>query len=87
MELIFGAVSVFLSPRQVHALIELMKGLSSPDSVDNSNVCPRSRCAEKPMEASDFQRVERDLQQQLRLLPSTHGAGLQFSKGWSTAPL
>ncbi|XP_046401930.1 autophagy-related protein 2 homolog B isoform X2 [Ischnura elegans] len=87
LEVNFGSVAVFLSPRQVHTLMELMKGLSSPDSLDNSNVCPRSRCAEKPMEASDFQRVERDLQQQLRLFPMAQGTGLQFSKGWSTSPL
>ncbi|XP_071454260.1 autophagy-related protein 2 homolog A [Hetaerina americana] len=87
LEVNFGSVAVFLSPRQVHTLIELMKGLSSPDSLDDSNMCPRSRCAEKPMEASDFQRVERDLQQQLRLFPMTQVVGLQFTKGWSTSPL
>lgn len=51
---------MFLSPRQLHVLLELAHGLASPDLEDVSNVVPR-RYAEKPMASSDFNRIEREL--------------------------
>ena len=67
MELIFtlGALTLFLSPRQVHLLFELMQGLVSPDVEDVSNVARRPVCTEKPMASSDFNRVERELLSQI----------------------
>lgn len=64
MEITLGSFISFLSPRQVHVLIELGHGLASPDLEDMSNVAPRT-CMEKPMAGSDFNRVERELMHQL----------------------
>ena len=64
MELTLGSFISFLSPRQVRLLVELGHGLASPDLQDMSNVAPRA-CTEKPMAGSDFNRVERELMQQL----------------------
>lgn len=55
-----GSLTLYLSPRQLHVLVELAHGLASPDLEDVSNVVPR-RYAEKPMTGSDFTRIEREL--------------------------
>jgi len=60
LEIILGSLTLFLSPRQLHVLLELAHGLASPNLEDMSNVVPR-RYAEKPMASSDFTRIEREL--------------------------
>jgi hypothetical protein len=60
-----GSLTIFLSPRQFHVLMELTHGLASPDMEDVSNVAPRTNCTEKPMANSDFKRVERELLSQV----------------------
>lgn len=60
-----GSLTLFSSPRQVHVLLELIHGLASPDIEDVSNVAPRPTCTEKPMANSDFNRVERELLNQI----------------------
>ena len=52
-----------------------------------SNVAPRSRCMEKPMDRTDFHRVEQELQQKLHPLPVLQTQSLQCAQGWSTASL
>jgi hypothetical protein len=52
-----------------------------------SNVAPRSRCMEKPMDRTDFRRVEQELQQKLHPLPALQTQSLQCAQGWSTASL
>lgn len=87
LELNLGSLTVFSSPRQLHVLFELMHGLSQPDTVDTSNVAPRNRCTEKPMDPSDFQRVEQELQQHVQALSPLQSKGLQNAQAWSSAPL
>lgn len=87
IELNTGSLILFLSPRQVHVLLELANGLASPDMEDTSNLATKQKCVEKPMTALDYQRVEQDLQQQLLPLTTFQSAGLQAVHGWSTAPL
>ncbi|XP_069689778.1 autophagy-related protein 2 homolog B isoform X2 [Periplaneta americana] len=87
LEVILGSLTTFLSARQLHVLVELLHGLATPDLEDTSNVAPRSRCVEKPMDSSDFHRVEQELQQQLHPLSVVRTKGLQYSQGWSTASL
>ncbi|XP_049811820.1 autophagy-related protein 2 homolog A [Schistocerca nitens] len=87
LELTLGSLSLFISPRQFHVLLELLHGLSTPDLEDTSNVAPRSRCVEKPMDPADFHRVEQELQQQLHPQSSLGDKGLQHTQGWSTASL
>ncbi|KAI4468676.1 autophagy-related 2 isoform a [Holotrichia oblita] len=81
----FGSFSVFLSPRQVHILLELIDGLASPDTEDTSNVPPRQKCTEKPMTGLDYQRIEQELQHQIQPLSGFQASAL--SEGWSKAPL
>ncbi|KAF7991887.1 hypothetical protein HCN44_010688 [Aphidius gifuensis] len=85
LEMTFGSFILFLSPRQVHVLIELCHGLSSPDIEDMSNVPPRT-CHEKPMASCDFSRVERELIQQLNNdNKNSKTQDLRNTQGWSTA--
>ncbi|KAL3285630.1 hypothetical protein HHI36_000162 [Cryptolaemus montrouzieri] len=86
IEVNLGHLVLFLSPRQVHMLIELAAGLASPDLEDHSNVPQKSRCVEKPMTAVDYRRVENELQLQMRT-PQLQAAGLQALHGWSGTPI
>lgn len=61
LEVTLGSLTVLLSPRQLHVLLELAHGLASPDREDSiSNVVPRT-FMEKPMAGSDFSRIEHEL--------------------------
>ncbi|XP_058807955.1 autophagy-related protein 2 homolog B isoform X2 [Phymastichus coffea] len=82
-----GPLTVFLSPRQVHALMELMEGLASPDMEDVSNVVPRHHCSDKPMLKSDFNKVERELLNQINPAQDFKTMDLRNTQGWSTASL
>jgi hypothetical protein len=42
---------------------------------------------EKPMDRTDFRRVEQELQQKLHPLPALQTQNLQCAQGWSTALL
>ncbi|XP_054259234.1 autophagy-related protein 2 homolog A [Macrosteles quadrilineatus] len=81
LELNLGSLTVFLSPRQLHLLLELVHGLAAPDTQDDSNV---ARCSQKPMESGDFDKVEQQLMSQLQ---SVTTRGLHTLQGWSSAPL
>lgn len=48
----------------MHVLLELAHGLASPDIEDVSNV-PSKTCTEKPMVNSDFNKIERELLNQI----------------------
>ncbi|KAK0093179.1 hypothetical protein PV326_014144 [Microctonus aethiopoides] len=86
LEITLGSFISFLSPRQVHVLLELGHGLASPDLEDMSNVAPRT-CADKPMAGRDFSRVERELMHQLHPIHGTRTTDLRQTQGWSTASL
>lgn len=82
-----GALLLFLSPRQLHLLIELVKGLLSPDSEDHSNVLT-TKYAGKPMSSVDYERIEKDLQQQLTNPgPNFPLHGVPGGHGWATGAL
>nr|CAD7441323.1 unnamed protein product [Timema bartmani] len=87
IEVNLGSLTMFLSARQLHVLLELLHGLATPDLEDTSNVTPRARCLEKPMDSSDFHRVEQELLHQLQPPPVLRTKGLQNTQGWSTASL
>ncbi|KAJ8924233.1 hypothetical protein NQ315_007024 [Exocentrus adspersus] len=87
MEMNLGPLVLFCSPRQLYVLIELAKGLATPEIEDTSNVVPRTRCVQRPMTGLDYQRVEQDLHSQIQGLSNFHIGGLQGAHGWSTAPL
>ncbi|XP_029036559.2 autophagy-related protein 2 homolog B [Osmia bicornis bicornis] len=86
LEVTLGSFTSFLSPRQVHVLLELGHGLASPDLEDVSNVAPRT-CTEKPMAGSDFNRVERELIHQIHPNQGLRIMDLRHTQGWSTASL
>lgn len=83
LEMILGSFTTFLSPRQMHVLIELAHGLASPDLEDVSNV-PSRNCTEKPMINSDFNRVERELLQKIQPLQGLRTMDLRHTQGWSS---
>ncbi|KZC06215.1 Autophagy-related protein 2 like protein B [Dufourea novaeangliae] len=86
LEVTLGSFTSFLSPRQMHVLLELGHGLASPDLEDVSNVAPRN-CTEKPMAVSDFNRVERELIHQIHPTQGLRTTDLRHTQGWSTASL
>ncbi|KAG8323601.1 Autophagy protein [Homalodisca vitripennis] len=81
IELNLGSLSVFLSPRQLHLLLELCHGIAAPDTQDTSNV---ARCLQKPMGPKEFERVEQQLLNELHPVTTR---GLHTVQGWSSAPL
>ncbi|KYQ51543.1 Autophagy-related protein 2 like protein A [Trachymyrmex zeteki] len=83
LEITLGSLTLFLSPRQLHALLELAHGLASPDLEDVSNVVPR-RYTEKPMASSDFNRIERELIHQTHPMQDLKTTDLRYAQGWST---
>ncbi|XP_022099406.1 autophagy-related protein 2 homolog B-like isoform X2 [Acanthaster planci] len=60
VETYLGSINLFLSPRQVHLLLELFSGFLSPDVTSTRGSQPN-----KPMQPEDFQRIESELQEQL----------------------
>ncbi|XP_033188946.1 autophagy-related 2 [Bombus vancouverensis nearcticus] len=86
LEVTLGSFTSFLSPRQVHVLLELGHGLASPDLEDVSNVAPRAY-TEKPMADSDFNRIERELIHQIHPTQGLRSMDLRHAQGWSTASL
>ncbi|XP_066590734.1 autophagy-related protein 2 homolog B isoform X2 [Prorops nasuta] len=84
LEVTLGSFISYISPRQVHVLKELVHGLATPDLEDMSNVAPR-QCTSKPMVSSDFNRVEKELIQQIHPTQGLRTTDLRFTQGWSTA--
>ncbi|XP_044263557.1 autophagy-related protein 2 homolog A isoform X3 [Tribolium madens] len=87
IEMDTGPLLLFLSPRQLHLLIELVKGLLSPDTEDHSNILS-TKFVGKPMSSADYERIEKDLQQQLTHPgPSFPIHGVPGGHGWATGAL
>ncbi|XP_077866099.1 autophagy-related protein 2 homolog B-like [Saccoglossus kowalevskii] len=63
IESFLGSINFFLSPRQVHLLLELAHGIASPSSSDVAPVPGRAK--NKPMQPEDYDRIETELQEQL----------------------
>jgi autophagy-related protein 2 len=76
---------LFLSPRQLHLLSELASGLICPDTEDHSNVL--TKCVGKPMSYSDYERIEKDLQQQWTNPLYMHPYAIPGGHGWATGTL
>ncbi|XP_028161137.1 autophagy-related protein 2 homolog A-like isoform X2 [Ostrinia furnacalis] len=81
VKMLFGSCIVFISPRQLHTLIELIDALNQPQLEDTSNIPLRPsninvQC--KPMRQADFQLIEAQLlgnleRQNLRPSSSKYG--------------
>ncbi|XP_065221759.1 autophagy-related protein 2 homolog A [Planococcus citri] len=86
LEMSFSSLVMFLSPRQLRTIAELIGGLMSPHLQDTSNVVSRSRYNQKPMTSFDFERVEQELTQQINPtnLNTFVSKSLQNATGWST---
>ncbi|GBP70052.1 Autophagy-related protein 2 homolog A [Eumeta japonica] len=64
LQLTLGSLIVFLTPRQLHTLIELAEGLNQPHLQDTSNIPMRpstvnTQC--KPLDKADFDLIEAQL--------------------------
>ncbi|XP_022818068.1 autophagy-related protein 2 homolog A isoform X1 [Spodoptera litura] len=78
----FGSLIVFITPRQLHTLIELADALNQPDLEDRTNIPlrPSGTAQCKPMKPADFQLIEA----QLLDMFEKHKAKFAGSKsGWS----
>lgn len=84
MELNMAPLILFLSPRQIQLFSEFASGLSTPDT-DHSNVS-KTTPAGKPMSSADYERIQRDLQNQFTNLP-LHFHGIAAAQGWGTGNL
>ncbi|CAH2045147.1 unnamed protein product, partial [Iphiclides podalirius] len=79
VNILLGSLILFLTPRQLHTLIEIVDALNQPDLEDTSNLPLRSsginmQC--KPMKQADFQLIEAQLQGNLeRQARPTHMYG------------
>ncbi|CAG4954291.1 unnamed protein product [Parnassius apollo] len=79
VKVLLGSLILFLTPRQLHTLIELVDALNQPDLEDTSNLPLRpsgvnTQC--KPMKQADFQLIEAQLQGNLeRQAKPTHMYG------------
>ncbi|KAL5009376.1 hypothetical protein ScPMuIL_014957 [Solemya velum] len=60
----FGMLHLLLAPQQLHALMELVEGISFPATSDSSS--SRKRAQNKPMGQNDYHRVQMDLEKQLQ---------------------
>lgn len=83
LEFNFGPVVMFLSPRQVHILLEIARGLTQPDSEDKKSAVRNNY---KPMGAADYALVEQELQKQI-YQPQFTTKGFQHQQGWSSHSL
>ncbi|KAG7163547.1 autophagy-related protein 2 homolog A-like [Homarus americanus] len=82
-----GSLIMFLSPRQIHLLLELSEGVASPDKLDLEPSGPRSIGGkQKPMDPNDFRKVENELLKELRT-PHVSSHALNQHQGWSSTPL
>lgn len=87
MEFSLGQLAFFLRPRQVHLLLQLARGFTSPTSA-NDNLSGglkgrQNKCT--PMEPHHYTIVEQDLQQQLLNQKPRPSRSLGMNMGWSTS--
>lgn len=88
-----GAFIMFLSPRQIQLLLELSEGIASPDINDMDFHARRASGSvpciskEKPMDPSDFRKVESELLKELRSAGPVSSHALNLQQGWSVTPL
>ncbi|KAJ7384666.1 Autophagy- protein 2 [Desmophyllum pertusum] len=86
VECFLGTLNVFLSPKQVHLLIELCSGFSAPDVSNNTTV--KGQTVNKPMQPEDYQKIEQDLQNQImstKQQEQRHHQGQQRVDSWNFA--
>ncbi|XP_045024451.1 autophagy-related protein 2 homolog A isoform X1 [Daphnia magna] len=84
LDVTLGSSVLFFSPRQFHSFHAIFQALVLPAFEINN----KSKRNEKPMQLSDYRRIENELQQQIKqaTLPSVPGESLS-RKGWSTGYL
>ncbi|XP_071542076.1 autophagy-related protein 2 homolog A [Panulirus ornatus] len=82
-----GSLIMFLSPRQIHLLLELSEGVASPNKFDLDPSAPGILSGkQKPMDPNDFRKIENELLKELRTQPVSSHA-LNHQQGWSVTPL
>ena len=82
-----GSIIMFLSPRQIHLLLELSDGIASPEKLEfDPTFSDAMRGKQKPMDPNDFRKVEDELRKELKA-PTLSSHALNQHQGWSSAPL
>ncbi|CAH1390573.1 unnamed protein product [Nezara viridula] len=77
----FGSLSLFLSPRQLHLLIEIVHSLSIPHIQDTSNV-KYKKSGDKMLTSEDYKKIEQDLNDKLNLQGACNINKTVLGKGW-----
>lgn len=77
LEINFGPLNVICSPRQLYLVIEILSGISKP-LIEQKISAP----VQKPMNESDFNRIELDLFNHVEYRPDAD-VGLRGMQGWS----
>lgn len=83
LEFSLGSLSLFISPRQLYLLIEIMHSLSDPHTQDTSNV-KYKKSAEKLISSSDYRKIEQDLNDRLYSQGFNVNNGNICGKGWAS---
>ncbi|XP_050712970.1 autophagy-related protein 2 homolog A-like [Eriocheir sinensis] len=83
----FGSIIMFLSPRQIHLLLQLSEGIASPEKFEREPAFSHTVGGkQKPMDPNDFRKVEDELRKELKA-PTLSSHALNQHQGWSYAPL
>lgn len=77
----FGSLSLFISPRQLHLLTEIIHSLSTPHIQDTSNV-KYKKSGDKMMTSADYRKIEQDLNDKLNLQGACNINKTVLGKGW-----
>lgn len=81
LEFSFGSLSLFLSPRQLHLLTEIIHSLSTPHIQDTSNV-KYKKSGDKMLTPEDYKKIEQDLNDKLNIQGACNINKTVLGKGW-----
>ncbi|KAK6635316.1 hypothetical protein RUM44_000567 [Polyplax serrata] len=84
IQISLGALNIFLSPHQAHSMMDLIDGMSSSTQEARRGI--RNQCLQKPMEESDFRKIEHELQMNLDQVTGLQSKGLS-NQGWANTCL
>ncbi|XP_060533459.1 autophagy-related protein 2 homolog B isoform X2 [Cylas formicarius] len=83
IEVNLGAFILFLSPRQYYLLMALIDGFSSPSHGKSQ----KDKLNSKPMTDTDYEKIEKELQNLLNPFPHYQALNLQQNHGWATGAM
>lgn len=87
LEFSLGSLSLFLSPRQLYLLVEIVHSLNAPHTQDSSNI-KYKKAGDKLLSSTDYRKIEQDLHDTLysqgfSINPNKNVLG----KGWASTSI